>query len=99
MRRSKSCFLASADRRCYSGNREDVIMWKSVDAVIEKDGKVRLKEPVRLKTRCRAIVTIIDETLASEAVPEASLLSEPVLSKDWNRPEEDEAWSHLEKAR
>lgn len=24
------------------------------------------------------------------------LLSEPALAKDWNRPEEDEAWQHLQ---
>jgi hypothetical protein len=29
-------------------------------------------------------------------VPETPLLSEPALAKDWNRPEEDEAWSHLQ---
>lgn len=27
------------------------------------------------------------------------LLSEDVLANDWNRPEEDEAWSHLQKVR
>ncbi len=25
-----------------------------------------------------------------------ALISEPVLAKDWNRPEEDEAWAHLQ---
>jgi hypothetical protein len=29
-------------------------------------------------------------------VSETALLSEPVLAKDWERPEEDEAWSHLQ---
>ena len=28
-------------------------------------------------------------------VPETALLSEATLAEDWNRPEEDEAWSHL----
>jgi len=27
--------------------------------------------------------------------PEIALLSEPSFAEDWNRPEEDEAWSHL----
>jgi uncharacterized protein (DUF433 family) len=27
---------------------------------------------------------------------ELSLLSEQSLAEDWNRPEEDEAWSHLQ---
>jgi len=28
--------------------------------------------------------------------PETALLSEPALAEDWSRPEEDEAWSHLQ---
>ena len=30
---------------------------------------------------------------------DATLLSEPALAVDWNRPEEDEAWSYLERRR
>jgi hypothetical protein len=30
---------------------------------------------------------------------EALLLSEPALTEDWLRPEEDEAWAHLQQAR
>lgn len=29
-------------------------------------------------------------------IPETALLSEQALAEDWNRPEEDEAWSHLQ---
>ncbi|MDM8529071.1 hypothetical protein QUF58_12805 [Anaerolineales bacterium HSG24] len=29
-------------------------------------------------------------------VTETALLSEPALAEDWNKPEEDEAWSHLQ---
>jgi len=29
-------------------------------------------------------------------VPESALLSEAALAEDWNRPEEDEAWLHLQ---
>jgi hypothetical protein len=28
-----------------------------------------------------------------------ALLSEAALGEDWNRPEEDEAWSHLQRVR
>jgi hypothetical protein len=28
-------------------------------------------------------------------IPETMLLSEAVLAKDWNTPEEDEAWANL----
>jgi hypothetical protein len=44
----------------------------------------------------RALVTILDET-QTIAAPETALLSEPALAADWNRPEEDEAWSHLQR--
>jgi len=67
-------------------------MMTSIEATIGKDGVVRLKEPIRLSHPCRAIVTIVDEP----AIAETALLSEPALAKDWNRPEEDAAWSHLQ---
>jgi hypothetical protein len=41
----------------------------------------------------RALVTILDEQPA--VVHETAILSERPLGKDWNRPEEDVAWSHL----
>lgn len=72
-------------------------MLKSVEAIIEKNGEVHLKESVRLTHPSRAIVTILDEE--SDAIAETALLSETALSEDWNRSEEGEAWSHLQKAR
>ncbi len=66
-------------------------MLRSVEAIIGPDGEVRLRQPLRLVQAGRAIVTIIDEP----DVPETALLSEQALAEDWNRPEEDEAWSHL----
>ena len=72
-------------------------MLKSVEAIIEKNGKVRLKEFIHLTSPSRAIVTILDEE--AYAIAETALLSETALSEDWNRPEEDEAWSHLQKPR
>jgi hypothetical protein len=35
------------------------------------------------------------EVLPKQAI-ENALLSEKALAKDWNKPEEDEAWSHLQ---
>lgn len=72
-------------------------MHKSVEAIIDKDGNVRLKERIHVSAPCRAIVTILDEE--ADSIPETALLSEAALSEDWNRPEEDEAWSHLQKER
>jgi len=67
-------------------------MLYAVEATIEANGKVRLTEPVHLKHACRAIVTIFEKP----EVPDTSLLSEQSLAVDWNTPEEDEAWSHLQ---
>jgi hypothetical protein len=67
-------------------------MFQSVDTTISEDGQVRLKEPVHLPHMCRAIVTILTKEMPSET----ALLSEASLATDWNRPEEDEAWAHLQ---
>ncbi|MGD0456449.1 MAG: hypothetical protein ABSC21_01730 [Terriglobia bacterium] len=71
-------------------------MIKTVEAVVDDQGKVRLLQPVHLGSSRRALVVILDEP---EAIgDEAALLSEAALT-DWNRPEEDAAWSHLQSAR
>ncbi|MEW6348732.1 MAG: hypothetical protein AB1646_06690 [Thermodesulfobacteriota bacterium] len=36
------------------------------------------------------------EDAPSAPVRETALLSEPALAEDWDRPEEDAAWSHLQ---
>jgi hypothetical protein len=66
----------------------------TVEAIVEQDGTVHLLQPVRLQAQRRAFVLILDEPVVSET----ALLSEAALAEDWNRPEEDEAWSHLQQA-
>lgn len=70
-------------------------MMRTVEAVIDTSGKVRLLEDVQLPGPRRALVTILDDAPHSE---ETALLSERALA-DWNRPEEDAAWSHLQPVR
>jgi len=73
-----------------------VAMIKTVEAVVDDQGKVRLLQPVHLGSSRRALVVILDEP---EAIgDETALLSEAALA-DWNRPEEDAAWSHLQSAK
>ena len=72
-------------------------MIQTVEAVIDENGRVRLLKDVRLPEARRALVTILEEEPAAE-VSETALLSEQALAEDWNRPEEDEAWSHLQPA-
>jgi len=71
------------------------IMLRTIEAVIDKQGGVRLLEPVHLSEERRVLVTIL-EYKPVISVPETALLSEPALAEDWNRPEEDAAWSHLQ---
>ena len=72
-------------------------MIQTFEAIIEPDGKVLLLEAVQLTESRRALVTILEDEPAQIASTTA-LLSEQALAEDWNRPEEDEAWSHLQPA-
>ncbi len=72
-------------------------MIRTVEAVIDEHGNVRLLEPVHLQSARRALVTILDERHLCQS--ETALLSEAALAQDWNRPDEDEAWAHLQPAR
>lgn len=73
-------------------------MIRTVEATIDEQGNVKLLEPVQLPSTRRALVTILEDT-PSISVDETVLLSEPALAKDWNRPEEDLAWSYLQSGR
>jgi len=72
-------------------------MLKTIKAVIDQEGNVRLQEPVNLIGERQALVTILEDESPSN-ISETALLSEPALAEDWNRPEEDAAWSHLQQA-
>lgn len=69
-------------------------MHRTVEAIIEADGRVRLLERIVPGVPRRALLTILDES-PEEEVDLTALVSEPAL-EDWNLPEEDEAWSHLQ---
>jgi hypothetical protein len=72
-------------------------MIRTLEAVVNEQGQVRLAEPVQLPRSQRALVTILDEEPAP-GIDETALLSERVLAEDWSRPEEDAAWSYLQGA-
>jgi hypothetical protein len=67
-------------------------MLRTVEAVIGKDGSLRLLEDVEVRAGQRVLVTILDEDASAE---EPALLSEDALG-DWQREEEDDAWAHLQ---
>nr|VFK26957.1 MAG: hypothetical protein BECKMB1821G_GA0114241_102429 [Candidatus Kentron sp. MB]VFK31216.1 MAG: hypothetical protein BECKMB1821I_GA0114274_102128 [Candidatus Kentron sp. MB]VFK75395.1 MAG: hypothetical protein BECKMB1821H_GA0114242_102129 [Candidatus Kentron sp. MB] len=69
-------------------------MIRTVEATIDENGHIGLIGSIDRKGIRRAFVTVLDEPPndASETV----LLSEQSLSTDWTKPEEEEAWSHLQ---
>ena len=68
---------------------------RTVEAIIQPSGEVRLVEPVRVASPRRALVTILEE---APSVHDTALLSEAALGGSWNRQEEDAAWAHLQPA-
>ena len=70
-------------------------MIRTVEAIIDERGHVQLLEDVKLPEARRALVTILEDAPKMK-VSETTPLSEGALAKDWERSEEDEAWSHLQ---
>jgi hypothetical protein len=56
-----------------------------------------LPEPITVPIASRVSFTILDMDPAIQCT-ETAILSEENLAEDWNRPEEDWAWDHLQKA-
>lgn len=78
-------------------------MLRTVQGIIDKEGKLQVVDDVQLPKSRRVLITILDEiapdgladTAADEEALNPALLSESALARDWERPEEEEAWSHL----
>jgi hypothetical protein len=73
-------------------------MPKTVEAVVDEHGHIRLLEPLKLHSSQRVLVTVLEDAPEADTrdVSETALLSEEALAEDWNRDEEDEAWKHLQ---
>ena len=69
-------------------------MNRTFDAVVETDGQVRLLDQVRLIGPFKASVTLLED--ARSLCGESAALSVRSLAVDWDRPEEDAAWAHLQ---
>jgi hypothetical protein len=69
-------------------------MLQSIEGIIDQTGKLRILEKIDLPKSRRVIITILNEEPSDDFV-NLALLSESALAKDWERAEEDEAWSHL----
>jgi len=70
-----------------------------VEAHVGDDGHLRLDIPTDLPKGNIKAVLVLDhmEPLESSSM-ETVLLSQQALAEDWERPEEDEAWKHLQPA-
>jgi hypothetical protein len=73
-------------------------MPKTVEAVVDEHGQIRLLEPLKLHSSQRVLVTVLEDAPEADTrdVSETALLSGEALAEDWNRDEEDEAWKHLQ---
>jgi hypothetical protein len=69
-------------------------MIRAFEAMVDERGNIQLLEAIQLPAVRQALVIILEEEPTLN-VSETALLSEPALAEDWNRSEEDEAWSHL----
>ncbi len=69
-------------------------MIHTLEAVVDEAEKVRLLENLTLPQARRALVMILEEPPLH--ANELALLSEDAFAADWNRPEEDKAWQHLQ---
>ena len=65
-------------------------MSKMIEAEVDDNGRIQPKEPIALRPGSRLLITVLEPDES-----EAALLSESALAADWERPEEDAAWSHL----
>jgi hypothetical protein len=70
---------------------------QTIPATIDTDGRMQLLQPVRLAKPARAVVSILEDDSSEKEASETAILSGQSLATDWNRPEEDEAWSHLQR--
>ena len=57
-------------------------MIRTIEAIVDEQGNVRLLDSIHLPTARRALVTILDEPAH---INETALLSEAALAEDWNR--------------
>jgi predicted DNA-binding antitoxin AbrB/MazE fold protein len=65
-------------------------MGTMIEAEVDEQGNIRPKQPVDLPPGSRLLITVVER-----GATETALLSEVALGADWNRPEEDAAWSDL----
>ncbi len=71
-------------------------MFQAIEAEIDTSGTVNLLEKVNLTRSRKALVIILDIDFLPEDTNQTAMLSEISLAKDWECPEEDEAWTQFQ---
>jgi len=69
-------------------------MLQTIEVEIDASGQVHPLEPLIRLPPGRALLTLLDGQ-----ANETALLAEAALAEDWLKPEEDEAWAHLQPAK
>ena len=70
-------------------------MYKTIKVYIDEKHCVRSLDNIELPAGKTALMTILDQDEQDTGL-DTAILSESVLAKDWNRVEEDRAWSSLQ---
>jgi hypothetical protein len=68
-------------------------MENTFEAIVEADGRIRIQNPVHLKTGVKVFVSVPSDDPGS--VVSVVVLSETALAADWLNPAEEAAWAHL----
>jgi hypothetical protein len=66
-------------------------MLQTIEVEVDTNGYIHPLESVMRLPTGRALLTFLDPLSNDSA-----LLAESALAEDWRRPEEDEAWAHLQ---
>ena len=67
-------------------------MLNTYEARTDEEGNIILNDQQVLPEGCRVLVTVLNDEVSSI---ETMIISEDVLTADWNKTEEDEAWKCL----
>ncbi len=70
-------------------------MMRTIEAIVESDKHIRILEDADLTEGQKVLVTLLDDIHVPADGVETALLSENSLGVDWNRKEEEQAWSNL----
>ncbi len=66
-------------------------MLKTIEVEIDSNGIIQPVHPCEKLPAGRGLLTLLEPVNY-----ETALLSQPALAEDWLKPEEEEAWAHLQ---